>query len=144
MDYLSYMNFESEAFAFYVTPLITFAYFHHYLTTMVFTWPDVYCLVFSYVIRLFLLMIFAKITIGKGDVLGCGDKYTFIIIRTTSFSLYTAYLSYYLWNDNDSLFSQVCIRSEMISLPLLFYYSGRNFHRIRNFKISVSQDEMDL
>ena len=58
-------------------------------------------------------------------------------------SLYSVYLGYYLWTDNDSLFSQVCVKSEMVALPLLFLYSSRNYKRIRLLKQAVDGDAMD-
>lgn len=134
MDYLHYMNFESEAFALFVYPLATFAYFHHYLTTIVFSWPDVYCLIFSFVTRFILISVFTRVIVMKGECIGFGDKATYPIIATLSMSLYIAYLGYYIWTDNDTLFSQVCVKSEMVSLPLLFMYASRNYKRIRLLK----------
>ena len=100
MDYLHYMNFESEAFALYVQPLLTFGYFHHF-TALIFTWPDVYCLIFTCVIRFITLLMFIRIVSSHGDV----DKYTYPIIAITCCVLYATYFSYYLYTENDTLFS---------------------------------------
>ena len=105
MDYLHYMNFESEAFALYIQPLVTIAYFHHYLTTIVFTWPDVYCLIFSFAIREVLLLVFLRLVCYRGECIGFGDEYTYRIISFLSLAMYGSYLGYYLWTDNDTLFS---------------------------------------
>jgi hypothetical protein len=137
------MNFESEAFALYVQPLVTFAYFHHYLTSIKFTWPDVYCLIFSFAIRTITLLIFIRIMTSPGECIGFGDKATKKIIGTICVVLYGCYLTYFIMTDNDSLFSQVCIRSEMIMLPLvLFWYSSNHYDRIATLKRAVNADAM--
>ena len=104
MDFLQYMNIESEGFALYIQPLFTFAYFHHF-TALIFTWPDVYCLIFSFAIRFITLTIFIRIITGNGECIGFGDKYTYPIIATICSLLYATYLSYYLYTENDTLFS---------------------------------------
>jgi hypothetical protein len=136
------MNFESEAFALYTQPLITFAYFHRYLTSVTFTWADGYCILFTCAIRYSTLFIFIRVVTAPGECIGFGDKNTYRIIATWCTLLYGAYLGYYLWSDNDTLFSQVCIKSEMIALPLLFWYSSRHYTRMSTLKKAVDADAL--
>jgi len=105
MDYLHYMNFETEAFALIVQPLITFGYFHHYLTTIVFSWTDFYCLIFSFAIRTILLIIFIRVMSANGECIGFGDGNTKAVIGTIVSILEISYLGFFLLNENDTLFS---------------------------------------
>ena len=127
MDILSYYNFESEAFALYFGPLLTMAYFHHMESSIVFTWPDVYSIIFSFAIRFTLLSIFIVLMTSHRELFG---KHTKGIASLLSLTLYATYLGFFLLTDNDTLFFQVVVKCEMVAFPLLFIYSSANYDRV--------------
>ena len=131
MDILSYYNFESEAFALYFGPLLTMAYFHHMESSIVFTWPDVYSIMFSFAIRFTLLCVFIVLFVSHNELFG---KHTYGVSVVLSLSMYATYLGFFLLTENDTLFFQVCVKSEMIALPLLFWYSSFHFKRVNRLK----------
>jgi len=137
MDILHYYNFESEAFALFMGPLITMAYFHHIETSIVFTWPDVYSIIFSFAIRFILICVFIVLMTSHYNLFGTHTKG---IASVLSLSLYASYLAFYLLTDNDTLFFQVVVKCEMVAFPLLFMYCNGNFNRVNTLKLAVNAE----
>jgi hypothetical protein len=139
MDFLHYMNFESECFALFVGPLITMAYFHHYLTSITFTWPDVYSIMFSFAIRFLLLCVFIVMMTSHRELFG---KHTYGISSVLCLTLYATYLGFFLLTDNDTLFFQVVVKCEMVAFPLLFMYCSANYKRVNFYKSACNAEQM--
>ena len=106
MDYLHYMNYESENFALIVYPLLILAYYHHSTSFGFadFTWGDFRICIFSSVIRVILLVVFMRITACESECIGFGSAYTYRIISGVSLALYAGDLIYYITTENNTLF----------------------------------------